>query len=52
MTAIPYYIQKIICRQGGNRYKESREGFKQRFAGRIIKDKLSTHWFVKAEAQH
>jgi hypothetical protein len=52
ITAIPYHIQKIIRCQGGNEYKEGREGFKRSFAGRRIKRKLSTHQFVKAETQH
>jgi hypothetical protein len=41
-----------MCCQGGNEYKEGREGFKRSFASRRIKGKLSTHRFIKAEAQH
>jgi Ran GTPase-activating protein (RanGAP) involved in mRNA processing and transport len=47
ITAIPHHIKEIIRCEGGNEYKEGRDGFKRSFTGRILKGKLSTHQFVE-----
>jgi hypothetical protein len=47
ITVIPHHIKEIIRCEGGNEYKEGRDGFKCSFAGRRLKGKLSTHQFVE-----
>jgi transposase len=51
IAAIPRHIQEIIRLEGGNEYKEGKQGYKRTWAGLRIKGKLSRLMHLDAKHQ-